>query len=198
LPTSDLFAAVDHYKKFLRDHLYLAETGFCWTVVQPTSGELSVPEVASRFAPQVEWVEVPSHETIEEGVIQAGRAGGSVFLFERNGFEGSRPEVLRRLSEGARAAGVFWNVNFDNSVDYAVNGRLLTSLDAMFPDNRHGEQPEALDDWLFPLGDLLSVDWRASAMAIVEMATGSRLETDFFDTTAGFRVVKAHPQSGLP
>ncbi|MFG2045162.1 DUF6461 domain-containing protein [Dactylosporangium sp. NPDC048998] len=71
--------------------------------------------------------------------------GGWVLAIEDNGWQGSRPEVLRRLTEG-RAVSCFWNVNAVTRFNYANHGTVVTEFEALFPDDRGGFDPNALED----------------------------------------------------
>jgi hypothetical protein len=77
----------------------------------------------------------------------------AVGLLEINGIQGRRPEVLRRLSDGARVHSAHRNLEGDSQLSYAVYGELVTALDGEDPENRNGGEPDALDD---DLGDLLA------------------------------------------
>jgi hypothetical protein len=48
---------------------------------------------------------------------------------EDNGFQGSRPEVMRGASAGGAAVSVYWNVNGANQFTYNVAGRRVTGID---------------------------------------------------------------------
>ncbi len=52
-------------------------------------------------------------------------AGLGVLAVEYNGFQGSRPEVIRQLAATGTAASIYWHVNTMVRLTYARNGRLL-------------------------------------------------------------------------
>jgi hypothetical protein len=81
-----------------------------------------------------------AHDTI---VLR--QTGGWVVVIEDNGWQGSRPEVLRRLT-GGRAVSCFWNVNAVTRFNYANHGTVVTEFEALFPDDRGGLDPDALED----------------------------------------------------
>jgi hypothetical protein len=62
------------------------------------------------------------------------------------GWQGSRPEVLRRISAGGRAVSAYWNVNLTTRFSYAAGGRVLTAFEVMSPDRRHGADPDCLEE----------------------------------------------------
>jgi hypothetical protein len=107
-------------------------------------------------------------------VLLVAPAGDWVVGLEVNGFQGSRPEVLRAASAGGRALSVYWNVNGANRVGYAVRGPRLVSFEATRPQERLGRDPHALDRELagLPFGG----QWRAAALALAERVTGIRLD----------------------
>jgi hypothetical protein len=72
--------------------------------------------------------------------VRAGEAWS--LAVEHNGWQGSRLEVLRRLSAGTRAVSVFWNVNGVTRFRYVVDGVVMTGID---PPSRWGVDPSGLD-----------------------------------------------------
>ncbi|WP_285490476.1 DUF6461 domain-containing protein [Amycolatopsis taiwanensis] len=72
------------------------------------------------------------------------RQGEYVFAIEDNGFQGSRPEVLRRVSRLGETVSSFWNVNALTRFSYAVDGRVKTSFEAGANSWREGEDPDCL------------------------------------------------------
>ncbi len=71
--------------------------------------------------------------------------GPYVLAVEVDGWQGSRPEVLERISAGTRAVSTYWNVNGTTRFSCAAAGRVLTSFDPLFPDRRHGDDPDGLE-----------------------------------------------------
>jgi hypothetical protein len=49
---------------------------------------------------------------------------GGVIAVEVNGFQGSLPEVIQRLSVGGATASMFWNVNDDNAFSCGRDGEI--------------------------------------------------------------------------
>ncbi|MFC7713179.1 DUF6461 domain-containing protein [Nonomuraea recticatena] len=80
-----------------------------------------------------------------DGGMFIGRSGSSYVVLEPNGYQTSLPEVLLRLSVGARVCSVSWGVTTPGDLSYAVYGRLLTSVPIHSPEWRSGLQPRALD-----------------------------------------------------
>jgi hypothetical protein len=102
---------------------------------------------------------------------------GAVVAIEDNGWEGSRPEVLRPLSAGGRAGSMFWNVNSSMRVSVAEAGRLIGSFDPVDPDQRWGDEPAAVDPLIADL-DFDAGDWIPLGMAVVERFTGVHVTRD--------------------
>jgi hypothetical protein len=76
------------------------------------------------------------HEVADAMVVAVGvvPVGGGVLAFEINGFEGTRPEVLRVVSAPGRAASIFWNVNGIVQLTCASAGRMRGSEELLVLD----------------------------------------------------------------
>ncbi|MEV6644352.1 DUF6461 domain-containing protein [Amycolatopsis sp. NPDC051371] len=81
--------------------------------------------------------------------------GEYVVAIEANGFQGSRPEVLRRVSRLGETVSAFWNIEALTRFSYAVNGRIKTAFEAGADSWKEGEDP----DCLAPL--VAEIDWEA-------------------------------------
>jgi Family of unknown function (DUF6461) len=120
-------------------------------------------------------------------IVLAARAGGWSVAVEDNGFEGSRPEVLRALSGGTQAVSVYQNVNALGYFSYAVDGALLVSFEPLFPQRRWGRQPDLLLPQMRAVG--LDPDWQqppydeidTAALALAERLTGVHLDPTLLD-----------------
>ncbi|QUH04609.1 hypothetical protein HUO13_30975 [Saccharopolyspora erythraea] len=66
-------------------------------------------------------------------------------VVEDNGWQGTRDEVLRRVSAGTEAVSAFWNVDRLTRFSYAVDGELWTAFEAPLPEYRVGSRPDALE-----------------------------------------------------
>ena len=60
-------------------------------------------------------------------VAAVGQMGDVVVAVEPNGFQGSRPEVLRVASRMGDAVSVYWNVNLHCRFSYSVGGELVSA-----------------------------------------------------------------------
>ncbi|GLX10839.1 DUF6461 domain-containing protein [Microbispora sp. NBRC 16548] len=183
-----------HYLKLLRDEPWL-EVAMCWTVVVPHDHRpFPVADAGARVSGGTR------HEAHEAAPLEAlpydhgvhpmlvEPVGSAVMLFENNGFLGSLPEVLRRLSRDGRVCGVYWNVEGGNKLSYAADGRVLVDLDALFWDEWAGDDFAVLEPELRAMTELLSEDeddWQAAAMTVVELVTGVRLTGEW--------LTEAHP-----
>jgi hypothetical protein len=87
-----------------------------------------------------------SGELIARQWVAVRPLGSWTLAVEESGWQGSRPEVLGRVSSGTSAVSLYWNVNGGTRFCYAVGGLLLVAFDAVFPDRREGEDPDCLED----------------------------------------------------
>jgi hypothetical protein len=115
------------------------------------------------------------------------RAGGWAVAVEDNGWEGSRPEVLRALSRGTQAVSVFSNVNALGYFSDAVDGEVLVQFEPLFPQRRWGSQPDLLLPQMRSVG--LDPAWQeppygevcTAALALAERVTGVRLHPSMLE-----------------
>ncbi|WP_406103750.1 DUF6461 domain-containing protein [Micromonospora globbae] len=177
---------VRYYDDFLADRDWLAE-GLSWAVVQPASAEATIDGVIERLrARRVE----PGDTQIGE-LADLARIGPNVVVFQDNGCELSRPEVLRWLSDGTRVHTVDWTINGNGGVTYAVYGKVLVWMDMNDPDRRYGDDPSAFDDDLDDVRAAQGTEYvTAAAMALVERRTGVRLPAEWMSDEG------ADPQAG--
>ncbi|MGN9787996.1 DUF6461 domain-containing protein [Nonomuraea sp. ZG12] len=182
--------AYRYYRRILKDHWL--ENGICWTVVVPDGGKpLTLTEIGERVSGGA------SHEVHEgtrfeddysdEGAwaVLVGRSGPMTELFEYNGFHGVYPPVLPRLSTGARAYSVYWNVNASNHIGFAAGGEMLLMVDAMYPERWGHESNLARWPELMAMAPHFrwkrGKSWRAAALATIELTTGARLSLEWLD-----------------
>ncbi|MFR9729674.1 DUF6461 domain-containing protein [Saccharopolyspora sp. MS10] len=79
-------------------------------------------------------------------VIGLRSVGGWTLIAEDGGFQGSRPEVLRRVSHRTEAVSAFWNVNALTQFAHAAHGEVRTSFEALMPTFRQGTRPDGLEE----------------------------------------------------
>lgn len=116
----------------------------CVTVVRG----LDVAETVLAFGGDPSLPPQPLQSFEEMGyyleVAAVGQVGEVVVAVEPNGFQGSRPEVLRAASRLGDAVSVYWNVNLHCRFSYSVVGKLVTSFDPLHTEWRSGSDPERL------------------------------------------------------
>jgi Family of unknown function (DUF6461) len=121
--------------------------------------------------------------------VLAARRGDWVVAVEDNGWEGSRPEVLRAVSAGTRAVSVYENVNAHGYFSLAVDGAVAVQFELLFPWRRSGSQPDLLVDQmpavgLDPDGDQPfdpGAGTAIPALALAERVTGVRLDPEVLE-----------------
>lgn len=166
--------AVDHYAELLADDL--PADAFCLTAVRG----LTLDDAITRFDGVLGGPVLDLREVGEAGVnaypdelplFLAAEVDGWVLLAENNGWHGSHPPALQRLSAGTVAVSAFWNVNRDSRISLARNGSVLASLDFVID----GDVPAVLAPYLS--GAAFSDSYRktAEALAFVEHVSGVRL-----------------------
>jgi hypothetical protein len=114
--------------------------------------------------------------------------GPWVLAVEINGWQGSRAEVLSRISQGTRAVSALWNVNALTRFSYAAGGRVLTAFEAMSPESRQGAEPDALEA---TRAGLPWDDFVPAMLALVSRVTGVRLTRDML--AGEFQVFPVEP-----
>lgn len=120
-------------------------------------------------------------------IVLATRIGVWAVAVEDNGWEGSRPEVLRALSRGTQAVSVYRNVNALAYFSDAVDGELLVQFELLFPQRRWGSRPDLLLAQMRGVGldpdrpepPYDQVD--AAALALAERVTGVHLDPEVLE-----------------
>jgi hypothetical protein len=114
--------------------------------------------------------------------VAAAVPGGAVVL-EPNGFQGTRPEVLRALAAGggSRCTTIFWNANAGPEITHARDGRLSWTFDPLcYPDTAWGPAVELAHRAAAGLPfDDEDEDWRTLAFVLLERETGFRLDAEW-------------------
>ncbi|GAA3414080.1 DUF6461 domain-containing protein [Streptosporangium vulgare] len=110
------------------DYDWIDDDAFCVTFVHG----LTPREALDRLG--VEVFEGDDDEgDYEEGLVSARPAEGGTILSEWNGFAGTLPEVLSRLSSATVTASVFRNVNMVAHFVHYADGKEVLGFDWMFP-----------------------------------------------------------------
>jgi hypothetical protein len=187
--------SVRHYQDLL-DRSGMEE-GLSWTVIQPAGTPITVEEVMGRLG--AERLGAPSHESDPLLVAWVRQVGSAVVMFQHFGVEGSRPEVLRLLSDGARVHNVEWTINGNGGVSCAIYGQVVVWIDMNDPERRMVTGPSVQEEELADLRqakDMWEADDQSSAfvqkaasMALVEHRTGVRLTADLIKDLDSWQTV---------
>lgn len=133
--------------------------------------------------------------SVDEPVVAVRDLGSWLLVVEVNGWQGSRPEVLRRISAGGRAVSAYWNVNLTTRFSYAVDGRVLTAFEVMSSDRRHGADPDCLEEARAGL-PWETGEWVPLMLALASRVTGLRIEPGWFN--GDFAVMPVSPVDDDP
>jgi hypothetical protein len=100
--------------------------------------------------------EIPFAEVHDRPRVMVGRSGEWVFALEENiPAQGTRPEVLRRVSARTEAVAVYNDIGKGNDeFAHAVNGEVITAVTATIPPHWRGSEP----DRLRPLAEEIALD----------------------------------------
>lgn len=148
----------------------IGEAG-CLTLVETTD----VASVAKGFGGALDQGRVLALDAIpaEFGVapvVGLRRVGGWVVAVENNGWQGSRPEILRRVSAGRRAVSMFWNVESDARFSYAAGGEVVTAFDPVVgPERREGARPDQLE------AERAGLPWGQADPVVLMLTLGARV-----------------------
>ncbi|MEU3165727.1 DUF6461 domain-containing protein [Streptosporangium sp. NPDC006930] len=146
--------------------------------------------MAGKFGADTEtglWASIDELEEMEaeddsESLIELDSLGKWAIAFEPNGHEGARKAVMESVSIGGCAFSVFWNVELDSSIMYAVDGHVLTSFTLLDLERRSGSAPEALDQMMAELGighGLSIPALKARLLALGEAISGQPITPEF-------------------
>ena len=132
-------------------------------------------------------------------VIGVRQMGGWTLVVEDNGHEGSRAEVLRRASHGTEVVSALWNVNALTRFNYAVDGEVRTSFEALLPEYREGTRPDALEELRAGLPWRQEhlrrdVDTVSLMLALIARITGQEITSDWLKGEFATYPVAAWPK----
>lgn len=166
------------YRRLLEAKPELADIA-CWTVIQPLTMPVTVPEVVRRLGGDPSGIrERTGWDPESDRVVHLRQSGTAVVMVEAMDGQGVRDEVLRWLSDGAAVHSSWWGANGRSLLCYAAFGRVLTQLQYLGDDNPAGVRPTALDEDRARLRDDLDYP---SQLAFVERRTGIRLDPAWLD-----------------
>ncbi len=104
---------------------------------------LSADDVLRAFGSDPDASE-PVEELRNRGVddrVAVREVDGVVVAFEENGYLGTLPEVLERLSRNGKAASAFWNANARTALSFARAGEVVAAFE---PGPCDTDDPEVL------------------------------------------------------
>jgi Family of unknown function (DUF6461) len=140
-------------------------TSFCVTFVRGASqdevlagfgadpGEAEVRTLAEVITAESSW-------QVEYGpFVRVGRSGEWLFAWEEASHEGTRPEVLRRVSHGGEAVVVRHALDAFAEFGYAAGGVVVSHLVTIVPYRRSGSDP----DRFLPLLRQAGLDFETAA-----------------------------------
>ena len=153
----------------------------CVTLVAPADAGRVVRgfggDIAGAHRASLAGIGMPSPA---EPVVAVRDLGSWLLVVEVNGWQGSRPEVLRRVSADGRAVSAYWNENAGTRFSYAVGGRVLTAFEAMSPGRRHGADPDCLEEERTGL-PWDSGEWVSLMLALLARVTGVRAGAEWLE-----------------
>jgi hypothetical protein len=199
--TSD---GIDYYRQFLVDRWDIREA-VCITFVHGIGEDAMIrafggdpADTAPRSARDIgdEFVGLRYDQT--PPVLLVAPVDEWLIGVEYNGFQGSRPEVLRGASVGGTAVSVYWNVNGTNRFRYATGGRTSVGFDMHRPEDRHAAAPDALAALLDGLEFGYGGDAYAAGLALAERVSGVRLTGTLLDGTYRRAVLRPVPEDLVP
>jgi hypothetical protein len=88
----------------------------------------------------------PTEQVVDSGdpFVCTLDVGGAVLAVEVNGFQGSLPEVLTRLSARGAAASMFWNINAVTNIAAARGGSVLIDYEPLGNPDPGTDDPDVL------------------------------------------------------
>ncbi|MEV6873017.1 DUF6461 domain-containing protein [Amycolatopsis sp. NPDC051128] len=114
----------------------------------------------------------------EAYAVAVCRQGEYVVAIEANGFQGSRPEVLRRVSRLGETVSAFWNIEALTRFSYAVDGRIKTAFEASADSSKEGEEPDCLAPLVAEI-DWEAGHWRTGLLLLASRLTGQPFTEDW-------------------
>ncbi|MCA2215705.1 DUF6461 domain-containing protein [Jidongwangia harbinensis] len=155
----------------------------------------------SATMPQAELFETLAgfHYSRVPAALLVADLGGWCVGIEPNGYQGSRPEVLRRAAVGGAAVSVYWNVNATNAFSYATGGRTVVGFDMLDPQSPYGADPHILDAEMADLrfgGEIF--ESYVAGLVLAERVTGVRLPADLPQRELVGAVLKKVPEDLVP
>lgn len=166
----------------------------CLTLAEPADVRALVEAFGGDPAQLRELPLADAREEFGDVPWVAVRAVGSwVLAVELNGWQGSRPEVLDRVSAGGRAVSAYWSSDGHTQFSSAAGGQVLAAVDVVFPERVFGADPGVLAPALTGLrwDDALPVPL---LLMLVARVTGAAPQPSWLD--GSFQVVPVEVLAG--
>ena len=132
---------------WLADLPHVGSWPFCLTFVRgATEREVLEGFGADPDAAGAASATIPFGEAQDPPRVMVGRSGEWAFALEENiPAQGTRPEVLRRLSARTEAIAIYNDIGKGNDeFAHAFNGEVITALTTTFPPHWWGSEPDRL------------------------------------------------------
>ncbi|MBO3749495.1 hypothetical protein J5X84_25745 [Streptosporangiaceae bacterium NEAU-GS5] len=181
--------AVSHYLSLMKSGIFLDDMCLTWShgkspeeVAHLLGGDTATaaPRTVGQAIDDATALD-DSDDGVSPLVAVVGALGDWVMAVEPYGGQGTRPVVLRALSAGGgRALSVKWNVNLDNQLAYAADGRLLARFDMLRKNDPSNVISDAARSHLHDLALWQEAESIESGLAVAEGLSGHRLEKAWF------------------
>ncbi|MCA1648434.1 MAG: DUF6461 domain-containing protein [Chloroflexi bacterium] len=99
-------------------------------VIDPPTGTVAVQQARQWEAAQL-YDTASGYRT----TIEVGEVGGWTFAVELNGYQATMDNVIRRISDSTRAVIVYWSLNADMSLQWAIDGDIDRWFDPLLYEN---------------------------------------------------------------
>lgn len=194
MPASEI---VDHYRSLINEHQWLLSDGFCWTVIGSTGADFT-EGLAPGALPEVRELDVREDplNLLPIPVVFIREHNEVLSLVQTEGTYVGRPEVLRRLARGGWVWSVSWGPRDGGTISYARDGKLRWpefSYDGGILQQAEEGVDAGFAQHLALLSEVRHSDdhalVRAAALAVIDAATGARLDADWLNGSAQAIVV---------
>ncbi|MEV5409753.1 hypothetical protein AB0K60_13060 [Thermopolyspora sp. NPDC052614] len=180
---------VRYYRRFDENHQWLTWNSACWTIVKPVDHRPDLWEIATTLSRSGDDYEIVRLD-VREGGLTLGKLvlfveilDDGYFLLDPYDMYGSEDTVVRVLSERARVWSLSWVSPLMRLTHMEDREILVQSPNLHAYTRMYGTMPHLLDDELDFVWHLCEQDGTvpgvAEMMAVMELATGVRMNDDF-------------------
>ena len=113
--------------------------------VQPVAAAFGGLDEHARTLDLEEFCEEAYVHHEQYSMLALRRCGDWVLAVEDDSGQGTRQEVLRRVSGGTSAVSVFWDAEGAARFSHANGGSVRTTFEAALPEHREGTHPDGLE-----------------------------------------------------